>query len=169
MIYRKEAYTCWSQASGARVNNWGARIDLIVGMEQTNPSKVMHYFIIIDLTIKNSAVSDVRSFMFGLLALSWIVKSDFTGRQLAKGPTDTVWHLFQYWALLEVGRFPAMHVSRSTVSLDRKSSTGRLLMDWSLVFQKFQLRKDKPIVTCYCNHHHYISTKYAKNSSASCR
>ena len=27
---RREAYTCWSTASGARVNNYGTRIDLIL-------------------------------------------------------------------------------------------------------------------------------------------
>ena len=27
---REAAYTCWSTASGARVNNWGTRIDLVL-------------------------------------------------------------------------------------------------------------------------------------------
>lgn len=27
---RREAYTCWSTASGARINNYGTRIDLIL-------------------------------------------------------------------------------------------------------------------------------------------
>lgn len=27
---RRQAYTCWNQASSARVNNWGTRIDLIL-------------------------------------------------------------------------------------------------------------------------------------------
>jgi len=28
--FRREAYTCWSTASGARINNYGTRIDLIL-------------------------------------------------------------------------------------------------------------------------------------------
>ena len=28
--HRREAYTCWSTASGARINNYGTRIDLIL-------------------------------------------------------------------------------------------------------------------------------------------
>ncbi len=30
MAFREAAYTCWSTASGARVNNWGTRIDLVL-------------------------------------------------------------------------------------------------------------------------------------------
>lgn len=30
MCRRQEAYTCWSTASGARINNYGTRIDLIL-------------------------------------------------------------------------------------------------------------------------------------------
>ena len=30
---RREAYTCWNQASGARVNNYGSRIDLILAAD----------------------------------------------------------------------------------------------------------------------------------------
>ena len=38
MRCRKEAYTCWSQASGARVNNWGTRIDLILAADGASTS-----------------------------------------------------------------------------------------------------------------------------------
>lgn len=35
---REEVYSCWSTASGARVNNYGARIDLILLAEPANPA-----------------------------------------------------------------------------------------------------------------------------------
>ena len=34
---RKEAYTCWNQASSARVNNYGTRIDLILLADAAQP------------------------------------------------------------------------------------------------------------------------------------
>ena len=30
LLHRQEAYTCWSTASSARINNYGTRIDLIL-------------------------------------------------------------------------------------------------------------------------------------------
>ncbi|KAK9867360.1 hypothetical protein WJX84_005602 [Apatococcus fuscideae] len=38
--HRTEAFTCWSTASGARVNNYGSRIDLILVAEPCQPSTV---------------------------------------------------------------------------------------------------------------------------------
>ena len=50
MKCRKEAYTCWQQASGARVNNWGTRIDLILAADGASTSeagaeKVRQFFL----------------------------------------------------------------------------------------------------------------------------
>jgi hypothetical protein len=36
-LVRREAYTCWSTASGARVNNYGTRIDLILAAGPATP------------------------------------------------------------------------------------------------------------------------------------
>jgi hypothetical protein len=30
LSYRLQAFTCWSTATGARVHNWGCRIDLVL-------------------------------------------------------------------------------------------------------------------------------------------
>ncbi|KAK9830809.1 hypothetical protein WJX74_008240 [Apatococcus lobatus] len=38
---RTEAYTCWSTASGARVNNYGSRIDLILVAEPCQPPQTL--------------------------------------------------------------------------------------------------------------------------------
>ena len=42
-MHREEVYSCWSTASGARVNNYGARIDLILLAElgKTNRTPVV--------------------------------------------------------------------------------------------------------------------------------
>ena len=52
---RKDAYTCWSQASGARVNNWGTRIDLILAADRAKvyilASHASHFFLLTGPTL----------------------------------------------------------------------------------------------------------------------
>lgn len=51
-MHRREAYTCWSTASGARINNYGTRIDLILAagpVSDIHPAAFHELFVASDI------------------------------------------------------------------------------------------------------------------------